>query len=135
MSRKFGVAKATYPTDEIALDDLTSGTASNRRAIQPGERACCCPAPPSVRVVLVSDALAPHPIDLLLCGHHYRRSIGALSTLKAMAFDHDGYLLPLTETHTALNPVAQPNGKSDVRRSDESTRVPRSRSQGMGGGR
>jgi hypothetical protein len=38
----------------------------------------CCPAPPQVKVVMPPTAGRPHPVDLLLCGHHYRASRVAL---------------------------------------------------------
>jgi hypothetical protein len=47
--------------------------------------ACCCPAPPAVRVVLPPTHTRPHPTDLLLCGHHYRVSRQRLAALAATA--------------------------------------------------
>jgi hypothetical protein len=37
------------------------------------ERACC-PARLVVRVIMSATATRPEPVDLLLCGHHYRVS-------------------------------------------------------------
>jgi len=48
------------------------------------DRACCCPAPPLVRVIMPPAAGRPHAVDLLLCGHHYRVSRAALATAGAM---------------------------------------------------
>jgi hypothetical protein len=44
-----------------------------------GERACCCPAPAVVKVVMAASPSRPRPVDLLLCGHHYRVSRQALA--------------------------------------------------------
>ena len=41
-------------------------------------RACCCPARPAVRVMMPPTADRPRPVDLWLCGHHYRASVAAL---------------------------------------------------------
>lgn len=41
-------------------------------------KACCCPARPVVRVTMPPTAGRPHPVDLWLCGHHYRASLKAL---------------------------------------------------------
>jgi len=43
------------------------------------DRACCCPAQPVVRVIMPPAAGRPDPVDLLLCGHHYRVSRKALA--------------------------------------------------------
>ncbi len=49
-----------------------------------GERACCCPARPVVRVLMPATATRPEPVDLLLCGHHYRASQAALRAAGAV---------------------------------------------------
>jgi len=36
--------------------------------------ACCCTARPAVRVIMPPNQSRPHPVELLLCGHHYRVS-------------------------------------------------------------
>lgn len=45
--------------------------------------ACCCPANPVVRVTMPATATRPHITELLLCGHHYRVSLQALSAANA----------------------------------------------------
>jgi hypothetical protein len=50
-------------------------------------RACCCPARPVVRVIMPPAAGRPEPVDLWLCGHHYRASIGALCAAGATVED------------------------------------------------
>lgn len=41
-------------------------------------RACCCSAAPMVKVLLQYPRHSDRVVDLYLCGHHYRRSFGAL---------------------------------------------------------
>ena len=55
-----------------------------------GDRACCCPAKPVVRVVMPAAPARPHPVDLLLCGHHYRVSRDALAVAGAVIVDQTG---------------------------------------------
>jgi hypothetical protein len=49
-----------------------------------GDRACCCPARPVVRVLIPPAPARPHSADLLLCGHHYRASCAALAAVGAV---------------------------------------------------
>jgi len=58
------------------------------------ERACCCPARPLVVVVMPPSPRPPYPVDLLLCGHHYRASLGALLAAGAAVYDQDGMVIP-----------------------------------------
>ena len=57
------------------------------------ERACCCPARPVVTVIMPSAPGRPHPVDLLLCGHHLRVSREALKAAGAAVYDDTGALL------------------------------------------
>lgn len=50
------------------------------------DRACCCPARPLVKVVMPAGATRP-PVDLWLCGHHWRASRAALTSAGAVAYD------------------------------------------------
>jgi len=50
-------------------------------------RACCCPARPVVRVIMPPTATRPRPVDLWLCGHHYRASLKALQAAGASVED------------------------------------------------
>jgi hypothetical protein len=43
-----------------------------------------------VRVLIPPTAERPHPVDLLLCGHHYLRSRAALAAASAVAIDETG---------------------------------------------
>ena len=56
-------------------------------------RACCCPARPVVTVVMPPTASRPHPVDLLLCGHHFRVSQAALQAAGAAVYDETGLLI------------------------------------------
>ena len=62
-------------------------------ALGVNERACCCPARPVVRVVMPATATRPEPVDLLLCGHHYRAGQAALRAAGATVYDERGALL------------------------------------------
>jgi hypothetical protein len=63
------------------------------RAIGVTDRACCCPAPPVVRVMMPATATRPELVDLLLCGHHYRAGRAALRAAGAAVYDEQGALL------------------------------------------
>ncbi len=54
--------------------ELADDLAQLGRPIAANERASCCPARPMVTVMMPPTASRPYPIDLLLCGHHYRVS-------------------------------------------------------------
>lgn len=54
------------------------------------DRACCCPAYPVVRVIMPPTPERRHPVDLLLCGHHYRVSRQALAAAGARIEDLPG---------------------------------------------
>ncbi len=56
------------------------------------DRACCCSAAPAVIAVIPLGSARP-PADLLLCGHHYRRSRAALMAKGAMLLDIKGFPL------------------------------------------
>jgi hypothetical protein len=53
-------------------------------------RACCCPARPVVTVVMPPAPGRPHPVDLLLCGHHYRVCGAAVAAAGAAVYDELG---------------------------------------------
>ena len=52
-----------------------------------GDRACCCPARPVVRVLIPPTSARRHSADLLLCSHHYRASCAALAAAGAVIMD------------------------------------------------
>jgi len=45
---------------------------------------------PAVTVIMPPTAARRHPVDLLLCGHHYRASQAALRAAGATAYDSTG---------------------------------------------
>ena len=53
-------------------------------------RSCCCPARPVVKVVMPPAVGRTHPVDLWLCGHHYRASLSALAVAGATVQDLTG---------------------------------------------
>ena len=56
-------------------------------------RACCCQARPVVTVVMPATASRPYPVDLLLCGHHFRVSRAVLQAAGAAVYDETGLLI------------------------------------------
>ncbi len=48
---------------------------------------CCCPARPAVKVIMPPTADRAYPVDLWLCGHHYRASLGPLLAAGASVTD------------------------------------------------
>jgi len=50
-------------------------------------RSCCCPGRPAVKVIMPPAPGRPHPVDLWLCGHHYRASCAALLLAGAQVED------------------------------------------------
>ena len=72
-----GQAAGTPPDDQAAWS----------RPHNLGDRACCCPARPVVRVLIPPAPARPHSVDLLLCGHHYRTSCAALAAAGAVIMD------------------------------------------------
>jgi hypothetical protein len=66
-------------------------------------RACCCPARPVVTVVMPPTASRPHPVDVLLCGHHFRVSQASLQAAGADVYDKTGLLI-MAGTKTAGTP-------------------------------
>ena len=81
----FGHRKAA---DAGELDDLLP---SLRHVV--ADRACCCPARPVVTVIMPPAPGRPHPVDLLLCGHHFRVSRAALTAAGAAVYDNTGALV------------------------------------------
>jgi hypothetical protein len=57
------------------------------------ERSCCCPARPVVMVLIPPASARQHPVDLLLCGHHYLSSKAALAVVGAVVMDETGAIV------------------------------------------
>ena len=49
------------------------------------DKACCCPSRPMVRVLMPATQSRPYRVELLLCGHHFRRSQWTLAAAGAVA--------------------------------------------------
>jgi hypothetical protein len=62
--------------------------------------ACCCPSRAVVRVLMPPTPDRPRPVDLLLCGHHFRLSQWSLASAGAVAT-----VLPGTLTEDAPAPA------------------------------
>ena len=86
----FGHRKTVTRADRAKLADELAGIGM---ALGVGERACCCPARPVVRVMMPATATRPEPVDLLLCGHHYRAGQADLRAAGAAVYDEQGALL------------------------------------------
>ncbi len=86
----FGRRSAVAAADKARLAEEL---AEIGMAIGVAERACCCPARPVVRAVMPATARRPEPVDLLLCGHHYRVGHAALLAGGAAVYDARGVLI------------------------------------------
>jgi len=79
-----------------AANAVAERPATPESAAQPSprysQRACCCPAPPSVIAVIPANGHRV-PVELLLCGHHYRQSRQALAARGATLTDLKGHPL------------------------------------------
>jgi hypothetical protein len=64
--------------------------AADSHPAQP-DRACCCPATPVMVVLMPPGTGRPAPVDLWLCGHHYRESRQALAAAGARVSDAPGH--------------------------------------------
>jgi len=77
--------------DAAGLGELDDLLPSLRHVV--ADRACCCPARPVVTVIMPPAPGRPHPVDLLLCGHHFRVSRAALAAAGAAVYDDTGALV------------------------------------------
>jgi hypothetical protein len=76
-------ARSMHPAGRGAYPGpLHGGTMETGSPVTYGP-ACCCPAIPVVRVIMPATTARPHDTELLLCGHHYRISRGALASADA----------------------------------------------------
>jgi len=69
-------------------------------------RACCCPARPVVTVMMPPTPGRPRPVDLLLCGHHYRACQAAIAAAGAAVYDELG--MPIRTTADDHEAARQP---------------------------
>lgn len=92
--RNDGVAEpASTSVDRSGAHRLIELSEELRAPVAAGEQACCCPSRPAVRVVLPATTQRDHPVDLLLCAHHYRLSGVTLARQGAHIFDPSGALM------------------------------------------
>jgi hypothetical protein len=86
------------------------------RRIALASQACCCPAMPAVTVIMPATTARRHPVDLLLCGHHYRASQAALRAVGATAYDSSGTLIMAVITGAATCREPAPRGTPQATR-------------------
>lgn len=67
-----------------ALESAPSGPVDWASVFVGAERACCCGARPVVVAVFPAPPGRSGPVDLLLCGHHYRECRSGLETAGAV---------------------------------------------------
>jgi hypothetical protein len=75
---------------DVRLDDLLP---RHGPLFSATDRSCCCPATPTVMVVLPATVARAVPVDLLLCGHHFREHEAALRAAGAAIYDVNGALV------------------------------------------
>jgi hypothetical protein len=80
-------AERVDPPSEMAAHPLFD---VDWRAVGLANRACCCSSRPAVIAVMPPSPGRPHCTELLLCGHHYRRSRSALAAAGATVLDPSG---------------------------------------------
>jgi hypothetical protein len=69
---------------QSALESASSGPVDWASVFVGAERACCCSARPAVVAVFPARAGRSEPVDLLLCGHHYRQCRAGLEAAGAV---------------------------------------------------
>ena len=98
--------KSWFPEPDTPALGMTDDELPGR-PIPLASRACCCPATPVVTVIMPPTAARGHPVDLLLCGHHYRASQAALRAAGAAVYDRSGApIMPAERTGQA--PAREP---------------------------
>jgi len=70
---------------QSALESAPRGPVDWASVFVGAERACCCSARPAVVAVFPARAGRSDPVDLLLCGHHYRECRAGLEAAGAVA--------------------------------------------------
>jgi len=106
----------------VPPDDALPGTA---RRLGLADRSCCCPARPMFTVIIPAGSGRRHPVDLLLCGHHYRASLAALLGVGADAYDETGALVLGGGTGGQGLPADPPHPVLRSGRTDRPDRQPR----------
>jgi hypothetical protein len=80
-------ADASERIDPPSETAMRPGLDIDWRAVKLANRACCCPSRPAVIAIVPPSPTRPHSTELLLCGHHYRRSRDALAAAGATVLD------------------------------------------------
>jgi len=106
------------PVTRAMRAELADDLAHLGRPDVANERACCCPARPMVTVMMPPIPGRPYPIDLLLCGHHYRVSQAALRAAGVTVYDQAG--APITGGVSDHQDSRQPAGGSAASVTDKS---------------
>ena len=95
MALRFSLVKPRHPAGTPAEDATASPAPARDWAgmLLRADRACCCPARPLFVVMLPAAHGRHEPVDLLLCGHHFRAARGALVEGGAIVFDASGEIV------------------------------------------
>jgi CBS domain-containing protein len=85
----------SLPITDIAARDAGSASAWPllRPAVLPSQLACCCPAQPLDQVIFPTTTSHDQPVEVLLCGHHYRLSRATLLRVGSPIYDVTGQLI------------------------------------------
>jgi hypothetical protein len=75
--------------------ELSAYARAWRNALASAGRSCCCPAQPHYMVIMPTPSPTAEPVELFLCGHHYRVSRKTLAKAGAVVFDGDGPPMPV----------------------------------------
>ena len=81
------------------ISDATSPEKSHAEASHWGwplmfaEQACCCAAKPGLLAIMPPTQGRTHPVDLLLCDHHFLASRAGLTAAGANVYDEAGTLI------------------------------------------
>lgn len=98
--------------DWMAAGDELVAELERAAPLGPAARACCCPARPVVTVVMPPTASRPRPVDLLLCGHHFRVSKDSLEAIGVAVYDRAG--LPIMTGARANSARPEPEARGFV---------------------
>jgi hypothetical protein len=106
MSRRNVQADAAQAAQRAAAAGHPAGSAlKSPQSPAAPTRSCCCPARPQVKVIMPATAARPHPVDLWLCGHHYRIAQAALTQagagVQTVGHDASDWLATAALTHSA----------------------------------
>lgn len=98
---------------QLPVESAAADTWRPLKPLRTRQPACCCPATPTVRILIPFDAGRIEVVELLLCNHHFRTGIDSLKRIGAVAFDASGALvmprvwrLDVRVTTTAWRPTS-----------------------------